>query len=125
MQHVAFGWSIPEPDGNTLELERMLAELERERTHKRVVLPGTEHSCQFAGNTIPKHHWGNEWGLSVRLTYRQKILPASICLVIDDRLPPMTNCRRLKDEYAVDSHELRKAVSEKTAQWILEILPYA
>lgn len=73
----------------------------------------------------PEAPLGNEWGLSVRLTYRQKILPASICLVIDDRLPPMTNCRRLKDEYAVDSHELRKAVSEKTAQWILEILPYA
>ncbi|WP_213803220.1 hypothetical protein [Granulicella sp. dw_53] len=40
----------PELDENTLELERMLAELVREQTHKRVVLLGTEHSCQFAGN---------------------------------------------------------------------------
>lgn len=103
----------------------MLAELERECTHKRLVLLGNEHSCQLAGNTIPKHHQGNEWGLSVRLPYRQQILPASICLVVDDCLPPMTNCRQLNDEYAVESDELTKAVSDKTAEWILELLPYA
>src|SRR5271156_5398503 len=62
-----------EPDENTLKLERMLAELEREQTHKRVVLIGTEHSCQFAGNN------GNA-DLHVRLDFLKEQFEGTILM---------------------------------------------
>jgi hypothetical protein len=67
------GGVSPEPDENTLELERMLAELEREQTHKRVVLLGTEHSCQFAGNS------GNA-DLGVRLDFLGKQFESTLLM---------------------------------------------
>ncbi len=68
-----FAEASTEPDENKLKLERMRLELEREKTHKRVVLLGTEHSCQFAGNS------GNA-ELRVRLEFLKKQFESTLLM---------------------------------------------
>lgn len=78
-KHIELCNSLPlagasaKPDENTLKLERMLTELEREQTHKRVVLLGTEHSCQFVGNS------GNA-DLRIRLDFLGKQFESTILM---------------------------------------------
>jgi hypothetical protein len=78
-QHIALCKSLPSstpleaPSEDEEELRRMLAELEQERKHARIVILGTQHACQENGNIHnPK--------LQVRLDFLREQFDATIVM---------------------------------------------